>query len=268
MKDVTIVSSLFNIKREGMDGRTWKDYLKWFDITLKLKCPMVLFVSEDLVSFIEERRTDIPTEVIVQSADEIPYQHLNEQIDSVINSDEYKNLISDPSRIECQHSLYSIVQYSKFKWLEQAIEENPFNSKFFFWLDAGGSRFFEDYDLNQEYPSPNAVEALTEMGDKFLVQMNMEYYKDLAFAKTLDDNYLLDNRSYILGSMFGGGEKSILKVANDIEDVFLNKMLAKGFVNNEQIALGYLIKNNQEDYEIYERYDGKHMSLFEELGKR
>ena len=61
--------------------------------------------------------------------------------------------------------MYSIIQYSKFEWLKTAIEENPFNSDFFFWLDAGGSRFFEDYDLNQDYPSPNAVEALKGMGE-------------------------------------------------------------------------------------------------------
>jgi hypothetical protein len=30
MKEVTIVSALFNIEREGMDGRTWEEYLKWF----------------------------------------------------------------------------------------------------------------------------------------------------------------------------------------------------------------------------------------------
>lgn len=143
MKEVTIVSSLFNIKREGMDGRTWEEYLQWFDITLKLKCPMVLFVTEDLVSFIEERRKNIPTEIIVQSVNDIPYQYLADKIEVVINSDEYKNKILDPERIECQHSMYSIVQYSKFKWIKQAIEENPFNSKFFFWVDAGGSRFLK-----------------------------------------------------------------------------------------------------------------------------
>jgi Bacterial protein of unknown function (HtrL_YibB) len=268
MKEVTIVSSLFNIKREGMDGRTWEEYLQWFDITLKLKCPMVLFVTEDLVSFIEERRKNIPTEIIVQSVNDIPYQYLADKIEVVINSDDYKNKILDPERIECQHSLYSIVQYSKFKWLKQAIEENPFNSKFFFWVDAGGSRFFENYDLNQEYPSSNAIEALEGMGEKFLIQMNMEYYKDLANAETLDENYLLDNRSYILGSMFGGTQNSLLKVANDVEEVLLEKMLNQGFVNNEQIALGYLVKQNPDDYEVYERYDGKHMSLFLELGKR
>lgn len=268
MKEITIVSSLFNIEREEMDGRKWDEYLKWFDLTLKLKCPMVIFVTEDLAPFVEERRINIPTELIVQSTDEIPYYYLKESLDLIINSDEYKNKILDPFRIECKHSIYSIIQYSKFKWLKQAIEENSFNSKFFFWLDAGGSRFFEEYDLNLDYPSVNALEALGEMGEKFLVQMNMEFYKDLVNAIELPESYLLDNRSYILGSMFGGTSSAVLKVEKDIEDILLNKMIPNQFVNNEQIALGYLLKQNPNDYEIYERYDGKHMSLFLELGKR
>lgn len=268
MKDVTIVSSLFNIQREGMDGRTWEEYLKWFDITLRLKCPMVLFITEDVREFVEERRKSIPTEIIVQSIEEIPYYYLRDRIDAVIASDEYKEKILDPDRIECQHSMYSIVQYSKFKWLLQAIEENPFNSKFFFWMDAGASRFFEDYNLSQEYPSQNAIDALNDMGDKFLIQMNMEYYKDLANANTLPEKYLLDNRSYVLGSMFGGGIESLKKVSNDVENIFVNEMIDNQFVNNEQIALGYLVKKNPDDFEIFERTNGKHMELFTELGKR
>lgn len=268
MNDVTIVSSLFNIQREGMDGRTWDEYLKWFEITLKLKCPMVLFVTEDVREFVEERRTNIPTEIIVQTIEDIPYHYLREKLDLIIESDEYKNKISDPTRIECQHSMYSIVQYSKFKWLEQAVKENSFNSKFFFWMDAGGSRFFDNYDLTLDYPSTNAVEALSNMNDKFLIQMNMEYYQDLANASTLPEEYLLDNRSYVLGSMFGGEKSSILKVSKDVHNIFINKMIAKNFVNNEQIALGYLVKQNPNDFEIFERRNEKHMALFTELGKR
>lgn len=268
MKNVTIVSSLFNIQREEMDGRTWNEYLKWFDITLRLKCPMILFITEDLREFVEERRISIPTEIIVQSTEEIPYLYLRDKIDIILESEEYKEKICDPDRIECQHSMYSIIQYSKFKWLEQAIEENPFGSQFFFWLDAGASRFFEDYNLSSDYPSLNALEALVDMGDKFLIQMNMEYYKDLAYAETISDNYLLDNRSYVLGSMFGGGVQSILKVSKDVEDIFVNQMIGNEFVNNEQIALGYLVKKNPDDFEIFERHTGNHMELFTELGKR
>lgn len=267
-KNFVIVSSLFNIKREGMDGRTWEEYLEWFDITLKLKCPMILFVTEDLVDFINQRREEYNTKVIVQTIEEIPYYYLREGIDNILESEEYKNKISDPNRIECQHSMYSIIQYSKFKWLERAVNENPFMSEYFFWMDAGGSRFFEKYDLSEEYPSPNALEALDQMGDKFLVQMNMEYYKDLAESSVLPKKYLLDNRSYIMGSMFGGTKNSTQKVSQYVEDVFLNEMIGNNFVNNEQIALGYLVKKYSEDFETYERYNGKHMALFVELGKR
>ena len=106
------------------------------------------------------------------------------------------------------------------------------------------------------------------MGDQFLVQMNMEYYPDLAEADEIDKSYLLNNRSYVLGSMFGGGIESLKKVADDVEDIFVNEMIGNDYVNNEQVALGYLIKKNPDDYAIYERNNHKHAAIFEELGKR
>ena len=44
--------------------------------------------------------------------------------------------------------------------------------------------------------------------------------------------------------------------------------IGNDYVNNEQIALGYLIKKNSDDYAIYERTNHKHAAIFEELGKR
>lgn len=267
MNDFTIVTSLFNINREDNDGRSWSEYLEWFEKTLALKCPMFIFISEDLVPFVEEHRLHSPTEICVQKLEEIPYYHLKPQIESILSSDEYKNKISDPSRIECQNPMYSIIQYSKFHWLKKAIEETEKSSKFYFWLDAGASRFFDGYNFEITYPSSNAIDALNEIENKFLIQMNMEYYTDLVNADILTDEYLLDNRSYILGSMFGGTEKAIFSIADKIDDIFINKMLKNNFVNNEQIALGYLVKQNPDLFEIYERTDGNHLSFFMELAK-
>ena len=81
--DVTIVSALFNIERERMDGRDWEEYLKWFDVTLQLKCPMVLFVTADVKELVETRRKNLPTEIIVQSVDDIPYYHLKVEIQAI-----------------------------------------------------------------------------------------------------------------------------------------------------------------------------------------
>ena len=267
---VTFVSALFDINR--VDGRKWDEYLKWFEITLKLRVPMVLFLDRDMQEYIDERRGDmfsdneyLKTQTLYQTVEDIPYYGLKDQIQEILDSDQYKKDMADPERIECKQAMYPIIQYSKFPWLTQAATMNPHGSDYFFWLDAGGSRFFEDYDLTQNYPSEEAKKALDDMGDSFLVQMNTEYYTDLANAKTLSTDYLYDNRSYVLGSMFGGHGDACLKIQEMVLDILREEMIAKGSINNEQIALGYLIKKYPDDFAVYERTNGKHMDLFQEL---
>ena len=268
---VTFVSALFDIDR--VDGRKWEEYLKWFDITLKLRVPMVLFVTRDMQEFIDDRRGDmfsgndyLKTQTLYQTVEDIPYYGLKDQIQEILDSDQYKKDISDPERIECKQAMYSVIQYSKFPWLTQAAEMNPHNSDYFFWIDAGASRFFDGYDLTQNYPSEEAKASLDQMGESFLLQMNTEYYTDLSNAKQLSTDYLYDNRSYVLGSMFGGHKKSIFKVCELVHDVLTKDMLANKTINNEQIALGYLIKKYPDEFSLYERTNGKHMDLFQELG--
>ena len=263
MNQVTFISALFDIDR--VDGRKWDQYLKWFDVTLKLRVPMLLFITEDLQEFIDERRGDLPTKTIHIKEDDIPYFHLKEPIQNILDSDDFKNNISDPDRIECKQAMYSIIQYSKFPWLNHAVKLNPFESDFYFWLDAGGSRFFNNFDLTEPYPGEAAMEQLEGMGESFLVQMNCEYYEDLYSAKTLDENYLYDNRSYVLGSMFGGHKNKIPQIVKMVDDVLMDKMIAENNVNNEQIALGYLVKQYPDDFAVYSRTNGEHMDIFTEL---
>jgi len=270
--DVTIVTALFNIEREGMDGREWEEYLKWFEVTLNLRSPMVAFITEDLVDFVKEKRGKLPIEIIVQTIDDIPYYHLKDQIQEILDSEEYKEKMADPGRIECKHAMYSVVQYSKFQWLKQAIEISKQGSDYYFWLDAGASRFFidnfgEPYNLNLNFPSLSALDSLPNIGEKCLLQMNCDYYKDLYEADELSLDYLWDNRSYVLGSMFGGHKNALPDLCQKVEDVLTDDMIANGNVNNEQIALGYLIKKYKDDYILYERRDGRHLSIFGELSK-
>jgi hypothetical protein len=265
MKNVTFVSALFDIDR--VDGRKWDQYLKWFDVTLKLRVPMLLFITEDLQEFVDERRGDLPTKTVHITLEEIPYYHLKEPIQDILDSDDYKNNISDPDRIECKQAMYSVIQYSKFPWLDQAAKINPFDSDVYFWLDAGGSRFFNNFDLTEPYPGESAMEQLEGMGESFLIQMNCEYYTDLYEAETLDENYLYDNRSYVLGSMFGGHKNSIPKIMKMVDDVLMDKMIAENNVNNEQIALGYLVKKYPDDFAVYSRTNGQHMDIFTELSE-
>ena len=74
MKNVTFVSALFDIDR--VDGRKWDQYLKWFDVTLKLRVPMLLFITEDLQEFVDERRGDLPTKTVHITSEAVSYTHL------------------------------------------------------------------------------------------------------------------------------------------------------------------------------------------------
>ena len=52
------------------------------------------------------------------------------------------------------------------------------------------------------------------------------------------------------------------RIAYLVEDILLNKMISKGNINNEQIALGYLIKKYPEYFSLYCRLDKSPMDIF------
>ncbi len=266
-KTTTIVSALFNFKREDIDGRKWSDYLKWFSIFLKLRAPMIIYTTKDLKEFITTRRKDLLTKIIFQKIEDIPYFYLYDQIKAIIDSKKYQNNIKDNTRIECKEPFYTIIQYSKFLWLENSVQKNTFDSDFYFWLDAGSGRFFKNYNYKNEFPSLLGNNFLMDIENSFLLQMNCDFYPDLYNESELDLNYLYDNRSFVLGSIFGGYKNTISKVSYLIEDILLNKMIKKGNINNEQIALGYIIKKYPEYFSIYCRKDKKHLSLFDFLSR-
>ena len=68
-------------------------------------------------------------------------------------------------------------------------------------------------------------------------------YQDLYNAKVLGEDYLLNNRSYVMGGMFGVGKEKIDELCGLVEQTF-EKLLDDGIVNNEQIHLGYLFKKH------------------------
>lgn len=246
----TIVTGLFDIQREHMDGREWQSYLNWFATTLSINAPMVVFVEEKIKDFVSEKRSNKPTKIIVQNLEDLEFYKHKQKMDEIINSSDYKQKIKDSNRIECNHSLYSIIQYSKFSWMKQASEKNYFDDCYFFWMDAGLSRFFGNLDITKRYPSSETENTLLKYPNTVLVQTFMSFYPDLFNAKELTEEYLLDNRSYVMGGMFGGDKEGINTLKKHVNKVF-KSMLKKNIVNNEQIVLGYLYKKHPELFQTF-----------------
>jgi hypothetical protein len=258
---VKLVTALFDIGRENTgDGRTMEHYLNWFGNTLNLKTPMVIYTEERFREFVEKRRNQIDeyTKIVIQDLSEIPMYKHKDRMNRIIKNPSYISKIKDPSRIECNLDLYNIIQYSKFGWLEREINLGS-NEDFYFWIDAGCSRFFNDFDLDLNWPNVNKL-----MDDKFIIQGNVNTMRILPDMDT--DTYKWDNNCILVGTLFGGKCESILEVSREVIKILEEEMINMNMVNNEQIALGILYKRRPDLFSVYINLDGGHLPLFKHLG--
>jgi len=257
----TVITALFDIQRESAgDGRSINDYLIWFDKTLKLNVNMVIFTEHKFKDFVLERRDPKNTKIIVCNLDSVPYFKYDAEIKSVLLNPDYKLKIKDPNRIECNLSLYNVIQYSKFEWIRETVQNKYFETDFYFWMDAGCSRFFDSFNLQQEWPKNYSILEV----DKFNIQGNVNTAKyNLNWSGA--DNYIYDNNCFLVGTLFGGGKEICLKIANAIKEKF-EFYLQKQIVNNEQIILGVLYQENKLDFNVKIHLNNQHLPFFYLLG--
>lgn len=255
---VRIVTALFDIKRDTLgDGRKIDDYLIWFRETLKLKCDMTIYTEEQFVNFIKENRTNgYYTDIVIQKLTEIPFYHWKDKISDIITSQNFKVKMKDCSRIECYLPEYNIIQYSKFGWLKKTTDKNR-DCDYFFWMDAGCSRFFDGFDLSKDWPNITKLDI-----SKFTIQGNTNYVN--MFNQIDIDNYIWDNNSMLVGTLFGCGRDIVYKIEQEINKIF-EWMMSKDCVNNEQFALALFAKKNSEIMNTIVHLDGTHLPLFKIL---
>jgi hypothetical protein len=218
---------------------------------------MTIYTEPKFYEFINSRRSGKVTKIICYELENIPYYHLLPKMDSILADPKYLENIKDPSRIECRLSLYNIIQYSKFKWISESIELDNGNSDFYFWMDAGCSRFFGDNNLSNW---PN--EELIERG-KLNIQGNIN--TQVMYHILDPDVYKWDNNCILVGTLFGGCPETMKTIDHQIERILIDEMISQGTVNNEQIALGMLYKRNPELFSVHlDPYAG-HLPFFKHL---
>jgi hypothetical protein len=259
MNTVTITTAFFDIKRkENGDGRSIDEYFEWIKHTLQLNCNLYV-VTEDKFRdfFLNNRPKHLPMHMKIIKFEESHYYRYYDKIKDILQSPAYKAKVMHPNRVECILPEYNIIQYSKFHYIEMAIQENPFNSSSFFWMDAGLSRFFLDVDISRPFPSKTLQDFLTANQDKIIIQKrhDLDTYK-------IDDSFVWNSANLLSGGMFGGGKDVVLKIGEKVEQVFVNKMLKCNSVNNEQLALAMVWKEIPNSFITPPNVFGGHFSLF------
>ena len=255
--NVTCVSGLFNINREKEgDGRKWDEYIEWFKKTLQLNVPMVIFCEEDTYDKIKDiRKKNYLTKIIIIKRDDIYYLKYEEQVKKIVKDINFLKKIKNTDRLEVKHPIYNLLIMNKIKWLKKVSDENYFNSEIFMWVDAGCSRFFKNFNLNNEWPNFKKIEKN---------KLNIQIKKTLFNVKL--ENLIYETDHFTTATIFGGGKEIIEFFEKEIYNEFKH-MISKNCINNEQIIIAVLYKKYNNKFNIFLNQTNEHLPYFQYLSE-
>lgn len=235
---VTLVTSVYDIGRKGVDGRSIEAYYTWLESLISVKAhPLVVYTSDSLPAPITNLLDRDPT-ISHQKLELSDLQIWSRRaaIASVLKNPHWKASIPHPEDICMRQPDYNIVQYAKFEFLLDSIQRNVYGSTHFVWIDAGITRHFVQDDLKKK-----AV-PIALRGEKIYVGCSPSAELVQNGSRRLQKSFVGSNENVIKGMIFGGAIKAVTSLSRKTLWVLDQQMLAKNRVDNEQIAMALVLQ--------------------------
>jgi hypothetical protein len=257
---MTLVSSLVNINREQVDGRTFSSYLEWFLQTLQIPAPMILFVDPEICAVVAKAREGKPTKIIQQPFPGTPLAWSTPFIQRTQESQEWKRYAKNPGDLNNKSAPYVTLMHSKFAWLYNAIQDNPFKTDLFFWIDAGLSRFWKGMYLPQAMePHPITIRKLRKE-QKLIAQIGgykqQFLEQSMRGRKFTTDELIGCNENILMGGFWGGAVKSVEQACEFSLRFYIQELIQKNRVDNDQPTMFFHWQENQKKYLLVPAHDG------------
>lgn len=195
---------------------------------------------------------------IIEKKDIYLYEHINDITEFKTNNEEKDTLE------------YMFVQCSKTEWIKNAIEENPYNSEYFVWLDFGIYHIMNNDEIlfkKYVYNLQNTIEdKYVRIGSGEIVYNKNIYYKYYKEDDTYYRSYYEQEQIYenydktkifdkpiwkFLGGIFGGSKGVLLKFSTLMKEKCLH--IIKKYKNFcWEINIWFLLyKENPDLFSIY-----------------
>jgi len=227
----TLVTAYYDIK-----SKFNKDvYLQWMRTFMKIHAPIVLFTETNMIEYIMSIRYDLPLQINI-----IPFSEIDTW--KLYKDKWIEHHKMDP---EMHHSpeVYAIWAQKAF-FVEKAIEENPFNTSYFFWCDIGAFR----------NPSIDPVVLHSFPRTKYLKEDTM-LLMSVADMKETDKIRKEDgicgemishawNEVRLVGGLWGGGRNACLQWKKEYQQMLEKYFNANRFAGkDQQVMLSTYIEN-------------------------
>jgi protein YibB len=232
-KPVTLVTALYDIKRENWDGfsRNLDQYKEWMKGMLSFDSPMIIYVEEKDVEFVTEQRASKldKTQIIALPFDELYTNKLwGDSIRKVMASEEFLKDQTVPTHPQIAQPNYNILMHEKMQFVKRAVEENRFNTEHFMWVDAGIFHMSNRKDvLGQTFPRNQKY-----LDDKLhFIAVEQPTEADLELEK-----FFKGHNVRIIGTSWIGHKDAILEFERGYSEL-MAITLANGLMDQDQSYL-------------------------------
>lgn len=247
----TFVTGLWNLGRDKIGGgfnRNFEShYISQFKYLLQLDVNLIIFCDEEVEKVVWQSRNSSNTVVYRKTLQDIKNSFdFFDKVQKIRNNPDWKNqsgwLVDSP-----QSSLeyYNPVIMSKFFMLHDSCIFNPFNSEYFFWIDAGISS-----TVNLGYFTRFKVQDKLPEIAKNLLFLSFPYDGQVevhGFTKQPFNEYCGTNSEYVARGGFFGGQIEYIKKFNSKYYHTLRETLDAGYMGTEESVFTILCYKFSED---------------------
>ena len=250
--NTTIVSGLWDIKRHN---RSFDHYIEAFEKFLSIDKPMYLYVPEELEDFVWQYRSPENTLVKIFNLEDVKnmYDPFWDKTQEIRTSEEWvkrAGWLEDSPQYKLEY--YNPIVQSKMFMLNDASIFNPFDTDYFYWLDAGITNTVPDGHLRDE-PVLDSLHKFTTEDEFMFVAFPYEANNEIhGFEYPTINQYANEDVKYVCrGGLFGGHKKAI-SVANAEYYAMLSRTLADGYMGTEESIFSIMAHSNPYTYRRFD----------------
>jgi hypothetical protein len=211
--ELTCVTGYWAIKNKHDDK-----YLSWFNNSLKINCPYIVFSNKEGIEIIKKYRHDLPTYYIEYNIEDF-------------YTNKYKDrMITHPSH--CPSVELNMIWNEKLILINKAKNLNPYNSNYFCWVDAGLCTYRDIKPPNEPFPDINKLNNLPN--NKFIYSASDYWMQHLV---SNNNYYHHISGTYIL-------HKNIIELFTNIYKEYMDKLIDKNNIWTDQVILTHIYKDN------------------------
>ena len=212
---LTVVSCYYEIP-----NKHGTRFYNWFNTTLRINCPYIIFTTANLIPILEEYRQGIPTYYVVHDI-------------KSFNTYQYKDgMQTHPTH--CPSVELNLVWNEKIHMMKMASELNIFTSDWYIWIDAGICTFRE------RAPPPTDIHHLKQL-DK-LPKNKLVYCSSNIYQK---EHVMVSKYYHHVSGTFMMHRDFILDFSHIYYDA-LSKLIRYPNIWTDQVVLTHIYKKNPE----------------------